>query len=141
MVFSIQEAVKNFRGTATELKAVQEQLAQLQEALAVHETILRDDSLLAWQFACNKLHPTWRFQDVVFELLLMRFLYEHTAYPEILSHVIAGVQPVDVKLLQDWIIPVTKIKVLQQHPGGLPEKWPWVGKKTATTDAFSWRPN
>jgi len=128
MVFSIQQALEQYRGT--DRQNIQEQLSQLQEALRAHETPLRDDSLLAWQFAQGKLHPPWRFQDVVFELLLMRFLYEHTAYPEILSHVVAGVQPVTAALLQDWIIPVVKIKVLQQHPGGLPDQWPWENKKT-----------
>ena len=94
-----------------------------------YDTKLRDDSRLAYEWASGNLAPGFRFEDVVFELLLMRYLFDFTEYQKVLSQLISGWEhtPITTATLRDWIIPLAKVRTLQKQ--GLPKQWPWLMKK------------
>lgn len=57
------------------------------------DSVLRDDSRLAWAFACNNLNPIeWPLERVVSELKFTRFLYEKTQYPFFKRKVLPAIQ-------------------------------------------------
>lgn len=122
MSFSIIAALP----TASEdTKAI---LVRIQDSLNKSETNLRDDSILAWKYASGEL-PNWIFEDIVFELLLMRYLYEYTNYTRISQAMVLQwqMEKTDAPtsdVLKDWVLPLAKIKALRES--GIPSHWPWL---------------
>lgn len=104
-------------------------LVELRETLKQrYNTILRDDSVLAWNYA-NECLPAgqWSFQDVVFQLLMTRYLYEFTNYELDVDQVIQDFRymlPLNKETFRNWLLPLAQLRTLRKT--GLPKTWPWL---------------
>ena len=102
---------------------------------ALHATPVRNDSRLAFQYAINKLQPSWTLDHVAFELALTRYLYEHTEYPEMVRREMpraisalkkrAGIShSVARSVAQVCAIPIIRLQAMRHL--AVPDVWPWM---------------
>lgn len=125
MVFSLSQELESLGRNVPD--QVQRRLNRIRKVLwQTYQTKLRDDSVLAWNYANNNI-PGYRFSEIVFRLLLQRYLCEYTPYETVVAQVIDKRQhhlPVDTKTLRHWILPLAQLRTLRQV--GLPNQWPWL---------------
>jgi len=108
---------------------VHDKLNALRMALRQKKTRLRDDSVLAWNYANGCLPKWFTFRYVVFELLLMRYLHEYTNYKQLSYELINDAAfhpeiPRNKDTMRNWLLPLVKYHTLSVT--GLPDEWPWM---------------
>lgn len=108
---------------------VHDKLNALRMALRQKKTRLRDDSVLAWNYANGCLPKSYTFRYVVFELLLMRYLHEFTNYTQVSYELCNSDRfhpliPRNQDNMRNWLLPLAKYETLAD--AGLPETWPWM---------------
>lgn len=99
----------------------------VQEALAEYKTALRDDSVLTWSFAVGHM-GNMSLREVVFEILLTRYLFEYTEYVQIAQNMVRILQQkgmeITTDILRNWLLPLAKIQAIKVS--NLPKTWPWL---------------
>lgn len=102
-------------------------VTDVRKELSKYKTELRNDSVLTWSYATGQTGDM-SLKNVVFEILLTRYLFEYTEYLQIAESMVTLLHRegmiVTTEMLRDWVLPLAKIQALKVS--GLPNVWPWM---------------
>lgn len=85
--FSIQKRLEDMDFKSANIVKEKLKILQYQMSIICPSAVVRDDSKLAFAWACNNLDPVqWPIDVVALELVKMKYLYECTNYEQVSSY-------------------------------------------------------